>query len=102
MGHSRLQGQQTGRTVMKVEGKDWHWQNGNGLSVQIGKVNDNGQRCCGHRGVLGSDFNQYAYKVECTHCGHVYGANGSDMHERLCPACQGGAMGIRFWQVQED
>lgn len=42
---------------------------------------------------------QLAYKVECLQCGHLYGANGSDMHERLCPECQGGAPGIPYWMV---
>jgi len=76
---------------------DWHWQNGEGPTVQIGYVNQNGQRCCGHRGVPGNDHLQYAYKVECTICGYVYGANGSDTHDRLCPECQHGTPGIRYW-----
>jgi hypothetical protein len=84
---------------MGREGTDWSWQSGGGESVTIGVVNANGQRCCGHRGVAGTDFNQLAYKVECTHCGYVYGANGSDLHERLCPQCQGGRDGIPFWQT---
>jgi hypothetical protein len=79
------------------EGTDWGWQSGTGESVQIGAVNRNGQRCCGHRGVTGTDHGQLAYKVDCTRCGYVYGANGSDMHERRCPVCDGGAAGIRFW-----
>lgn len=84
---------------MCTEGKDWNWQSGEGPSVRIGRVNVHGQRCCGHRGVGGTDNFQYAYKVECTLCGYVYGANGSDMHERLCPICQGGAAGIQFWST---
>jgi hypothetical protein len=80
-----------------MEGQSWRWQSGLGVSVQIGEVNRNGQRCCGHRGTSGTDHGQFAYKVECSYCGHVYGANGSDMHERLCPECQGGAPGIPFW-----
>jgi hypothetical protein len=78
-------------------GDDWDWQSGDGESCKKGRVNRNGQRCCGHRGVRGTDNNPYAYKVECTHCGYVYGANGSDIHERKCPQCQGGAAGIRYW-----
>lgn len=89
------------RPVMGIEGKDWQWRSGEGASVQIGLVNRNGQRCCGHRGVAGTDHGQVAYKVECTRCGHVYGANGSDMHERLCPSCQGGQAGIRFWEAAD-
>jgi hypothetical protein len=29
----------------------------------------------------------------------VYGTNGSDMHARLCPECQKGAPGIRYWRI---
>jgi hypothetical protein len=49
--------------------------------------------------VAGADHGQYAYKIECTICGYVYGANGSDMDERRCPECQGGAPGIRYWRI---
>lgn len=84
---------------MESETRDWRWQSGSGASVQIGAVNRNGQRCCGDRGVPGTDYLQLAYKMECTVCGHVYGANGSDAHERLCPQCQGGAPGIVYWKV---
>src|SRR5262249_10155399 len=72
------------------------WKSGEGRSVRIGYKNRNGQLCCGYRGVRGTDHGQYAYKVECTKCGYVYGANGTDMHLRLCPECQGGAPGISY------
>ena len=75
------------------------WQDGDGESVEIGYLNPNGQQCCGHCGVSGNGFNQYAYKTECTICGCVYGANGADMHERRCPECQGVAPGIRYWKI---
>src|SRR5262245_58625580 len=82
-------------------GRDWAWESGSGDSVKVGYENPNGQRCCGHRGVLGTDHLQYAYKVECTRCGYVYGANGTDLHLRLCPECQGGAPGIPYWKVPD-
>ncbi len=72
------------------------WADGNGDSVKVGNINRRGQLCCGTRWVKGTDHNQYAYKVCCTHCEHIYGANGSDMHERKCPKCQGGEPGIDF------
>ena len=37
------------------------WQDGSGDSVEIGYLNPNGQQCCGHCGVPGSDHGQYAY-----------------------------------------
>lgn len=78
------------------------WQDGSGETVEIGYLNPNGQQCCGHCGVPGTDHGQYAYKTECTNCGYVYGTNGSDMHERLCPECQNGAPGIKYWRITKS
>ena len=69
---------------------------GDGRWTQIGKVNDNRQKNHGKRGHPGNDHLQYSYKLECLDCGHCYGANGSDIHERKCPECQGGAVGIPY------
>jgi len=69
------------------------WKSGAGASVKIGYENPNGQKCCGHRGVRGTDHGQYAYKMTCQRCGWDYGAN---VHLRLCPKCQGGAPGIPY------
>lgn len=84
----------------------WHYilreaamfESGTSPSTQIGYVNRNGQRCAGHRGTPGNDHNQVAYRMECQRpgCGHVYGANGSDVFQRRCPKCQGGEPGIAF------
>ncbi len=82
---------------MNTHTSDLNWRSGEGRSVKIGYVNPNGQLCCGHLGVGGTDYLQFAYKVGCTRCGVVYGANGSDMHERKCPECQGGKEGIPYW-----
>jgi hypothetical protein len=52
----------------------------------------------------GNDHSQFSYEMECTRTEcrgrHdspqlSYGANGSDLHLRLCPAaCQGGTAGL--------
>lgn len=34
------------------------------------------------------------YVLHCERCGHEYGANGSDLWLRRCPACDGGAKGF--------
>jgi len=65
-------------------------------TTRIGFVNRNHQRCGGHRGTLGTDHGQFAYRMECLKCGCVYGANGADVFERKCPDCQGGLPGIAF------
>ena len=75
------------------------WRDGHGETVEIGYLNPNDQQCYGHCGIPGTDHGQYAYKTECTICGYVYGTNGSDMHERLCPECQGGVPGIKYWRT---
>jgi hypothetical protein len=59
-----------------------------------GYVNRNGQVVVRNTCAAGTDTNQYIYQLACSQCGHVYGANGSDTHERLCPQCQGGAKGL--------
>jgi hypothetical protein len=85
---------------MPPEGIDSLWRSGEGASVQIGCINGNGQRCCGHCGVAGTDHLQFAYKVECTRCGYVYGSNGTDMHARKCLVCQLGAAGNSYWKSE--
>jgi hypothetical protein len=74
------------------------FQNGAGMTTQIGYLNRNNQRCMGHRGVAGTDHGATAYKMVCQEprCGHVYGANGTDVFQRKCPRCQGGQPGIPF------
>lgn len=71
--------------------------NGSTETTQIGYVNRNNQRCCGHAGKRGTDHLQLAYKMECLNrdCGHIYWANGSDVFQRRCPECQGGTIGLQ-------
>jgi Zn finger protein HypA/HybF involved in hydrogenase expression len=61
-----------------------------------GYVNRNDQVVIRNTGLLGTDKNQYVCQLGCSHCGHVYGANGSDIHLRLCPQCQSGAKGLEY------
>ena len=66
---------------------------GKGKTNQICYVNRNRQKCLGHRGRKSCNHcGQTVYKLECLCCGHVYGANGCDVHLRRCPnpECQGG------------
>lgn len=63
-------------------------------TTQIGFVNPHGQVTVRNTGAPGSDHLQYVYQLSCSHCGCVYGANGSDIHERKCPACQGDRPGL--------
>lgn len=71
---------------------------GTGDTVRMGYINRNQQICLGTRGVPGTDHGQVSYRMVCLNegCGHMYGANGSDVHERKCPECQRGAAGIPY------
>lgn len=46
----------------------------------------------------GNDHGQYVYVLRCERegCGTEYGANGSDIFQRKCPACQGGRPGLNI------
>ena len=72
---------------------------GNGKSrrtTEPGFINPNGQITIRNTGLPGTDHNQYVYQLGCSTCGHVYGANGSDIHQRKCPKCQDGRDGLPF------
>lgn len=68
-------------------------------SVQPGYINKNGQKNLGRREppISGTDHGQSVYVINCTACGFVYGANGSDLHLRKCPNCQKGKPGIALF-----
>ena len=74
------------------------WKSGSTSTTQIGYVNRKNQKNHGTRGVAGTDHGQIAYRLECLNkdCGHIYGANGTDIFQRRCPKCQGGRDGIEF------
>jgi hypothetical protein len=63
-------------------------------TTQTGLVNPNGQVTIRNTGLPGTDHNQYVYQIACSHCGEIYGANGSDIFERKCPRCQQGKPGL--------
>jgi hypothetical protein len=69
---------------------------GQGKSVQIGYTNPNEQTVTAATGLAGTDHMQLIYVLRCGRCGHEYGSNGSDNHQRKCPECQGGARGLRY------
>ena len=62
--------------------------------AEEGTVNGNNQKLLAKTDFRGTDHNQKVWALQCQHCGHVYGANGSDFHERKCPKCGGGKTGI--------
>ena len=70
-----------------------------GESVRPGHINKNGQKNLGRREppLSGTDHGQFVYVMNCTVCGFVYGANGSDIHLRKCPKCRKGKPGINLF-----
>lgn len=59
-------------------------------STDEGYINSNNQRNIGKTDEKGTDFGQYLYMMHCDDCGYEYFANGSDIHLKKCPKCQGG------------
>ena len=62
----------------------------------IGYLNKHGQVNLEFDNPNGTDNKQAVYALKCTRedsdgnlCGHVYGANGSDIWQRRCPKCSG-------------
>lgn len=67
-------------------------------TTNVGYVNPNGQVVIRNTGLPGTDHNQKIYQLGCSKCGEVYGANGSDIFDRICPnpKCGKGRPGLRF------
>jgi broad specificity phosphatase PhoE len=63
-------------------------------TTEAGFVNRHGQIVIRKTELTGTDHLQHVYQLSCVHCGAVYGANGSEIHERLCPECQEGRPGL--------
>jgi rubrerythrin len=63
-------------------------------TTEPGYTNKNHQTVLRKTLESGNDHNQKIYILSCGLCGHEYGANGSDIWLRRCPACSGGARGL--------
>lgn len=56
-----------------------------------GYVNRNNQINLGKTDMRGTNPTNWLYNMRCENCLHEYYANGSDIHLKKCPMCQGGA-----------
>lgn len=66
-------------------------------TTQPGFENANGQVVVRATGFGSESFpGQTVYHLRCRHCGHEYGANGTDIAKRLCPGHQGGTTGEKL------
>lgn len=68
----------------------------NAPTTRTGYVNGNKQMVVRKTATRGNDHNQFVYMLRCKRCRHEYGANGSDIWQRRCPACGGGAPGLVY------
>ncbi len=70
-----------------MAGKGW---------TEAGRENRKGQINFGRTDPprAGTDHGQFVYVMHCPKCDVNYGANGSDIWQRKCPYCQGGAQGL--------
>lgn len=69
---------------------------GSGRTTAPGYHNRNAQTVLRSTGLAGTDHGQSVYVLQCSRCRHEYGANGSDIFQRRCPACQGGKAGLVY------
>jgi len=59
-----------------------------------GFQNPNGQIVVRKTNLRGNLYPNWTYVLRCEYCSKEYGANGCDIHVRLCPYCQRGAPGL--------
>jgi hypothetical protein len=69
-------------------------------TTDVGFTNPKGQTVVRATSLPGNLHGQKVYVLRCVHCGHEYGANGCDIHERKCPEHQGGAPGLPLEGVE--
>jgi hypothetical protein len=62
--------------------------------TSIGYRNREGQLVIRKTEREGSAPGQRVFILQCTVCDHEYGADGSDIYDRLCPKCQDGPPGL--------
>lgn len=67
-----------------------------GLTTAIGYENRNGQAVVRATGLPGTDHLARIYVLQCRACRYEYGANGTDIFQRRCPKCGGGAPGLPY------
>ncbi len=59
--------------------------------TDIGYINRNNQQNISKTDCDGNDYMQKLYIMRCMDCGEEYPSNGSNIYEKKCPKCQGGA-----------
>jgi hypothetical protein len=68
-------------------------------TTTLGYRNVYGQEVKRKTDIAGTRPYQRVYFLRCGNCGHEYGAEGCDIHDRSCPRCQGGASAQRITPI---
>ena len=63
-------------------------------TTRVGYRNDRRQEVVRKTDLAGTLPDQRVYVLRCGDCGHEYGANGCEIHDRRCPLCQAGPPGL--------
>ena len=64
-------------------------------TTTVGYRNNRRQEVLRKTALAGNLADQRVYVLRCGDCGHEYGANGCEIHDRRCPHCQDGPPGVR-------
>ncbi len=78
-------------------GESFVWE----TTTAVGYRNPDGQAVVRRTELPGTRLYQRIVALQCEHCGHEYGADGCDVHNRRCPNCQGGPPGLPTSNVLE-
>jgi hypothetical protein len=73
-----------------ASGEQFIWES----TTAIGYRNRDDQVVLHRTDLSGSRLYQRVYLMRCDQCGHEYGVDGCDVHNRRCPNCQGGPPGL--------
>jgi hypothetical protein len=69
-------------------------------TTRVGYRNDRQQEVLRKTNLAGTLPDQRVYVLRCGDCGHEYGANGCEIHDRRCPRCQGGPDGLSISRAE--
>jgi hypothetical protein len=81
---------------MHTDYKEFVWER----TTTVGYRSNRRQEVLRKTRLAGSLADQRVYVLRCCDCGHEYGANGCEIHDRRCPRCQGGLPGLPTWRAE--
>jgi hypothetical protein len=82
--------------TMHTSYKEFIWER----TTTVGHRNDRRQEVMRKTQFAGTLPDQRVYVLRCGDCGHEYGANGCEIHDRHCPHCQDGPDGLSISRAE--